>query len=361
MNQRTPLYEQHVQAGAKIVDFGGWDMPIHYGSQIEEHHWVREHAGVFDVSHMTVVDIEGPDSEAYLRYLLANDVAKLKDDGKALYSAMLNEQGGILDDLIVYKYAQVYRLVVNCATREKDLAWMEKQSEGFSIKLEERSELAMLAIQGPEAESKVQSLLTQEDLQKVSRLAPFQGTETEYGFLARTGYTGEAGYEIILPGEQEAEFWQQLLALDIRPIGLGARDTLRLEAGMNLYGSDMDENINPYQAAMAWTLDWTDENRDFLGRAALLSQKASNKLVLVGLVLKERAVLRAHQKVYVADGEGEITSGSFSPSLNCSIALARIPRTEQKTAQVEIRKKMMDVDIVKAPFVRNGKQVYKTL
>lgn len=360
MGKQTPLYHQHLQAGGKLVDFGGWDMPLHYGSQLEEHHQVRKDAGVFDVSHMTVVDVKGKDSLSYLRYLLANDVAKLKEPGKALYSAMLNEAGGIIDDLIVYKMQGWFRLVVNCGTREKDLAWMSKQAKGFEVVIHERDELAMLAIQGPQAEKKLFTLLTAQQQASLSTLAVFQGVDTDLGFFARTGYTGEAGYEVILEADKAQQLWKDLLAAGVPPIGLGARDTLRLEAGMNLYGSDMDESVSPLQAAMAWTLAWDDASRQFIGRAALESQKQqANTTQLVGLVLKERAVLRAHQKITVAEGEGEITSGTFSPTLACSIALARIPPTQQKTAQVEIRNKLFEVEIVKPPFVRHGKQVYK--
>ncbi len=360
MAKRTPLYDAHVNAGAKIVDFGGWDMPLHYGSQIEEHHVVRKGAGLFDVSHMTVVDVSGQDAKAFLRKLLANDVEKLKTQGKALYSAMLNEQGGILDDLIVYAMGDWYRVVVNCATREKDLAWMQSQSSGFEVNIEERADLAILALQGPEAESKLSQLLSDEENTQLKALSVFQAAELPMGFIAKTGYTGEAGFELIVTSEKALELWQKLLAVGVAPVGLGARDTLRLEAGMNLYGSDMDESINPFEAGMAWTLSLDDE-REFIGKKALLELKDTNKMELVGLLLKERGVLRAHQKVIVESGEGEITSGTFSPTLGFSIALARIPKCSQKTAKVEIRNKLLEVEIVQPPFVRHGKTVYKNI
>lgn len=360
MGNQTPLYQKHVDAGAKIVDFGGWDMPLHYGSQLDEHNHVREAAGVFDVSHMTVVDIKGEAAEAYLRYLLANDVAKLKKTGKALYSAMLNQSAGILDDLIAYRMDGWFRLVVNCGTREKDLQWMKQQAAGFEVFIEERADLGILAVQGPKAQECVFKLLDGASQKILNELSVFQGAEIEQGFFAKTGYTGEAGFEIILADESLEAFWQALLDANVKPIGLGARDTLRLEAGMNLYGSDMDESVSPLQSAMAWTIDWEDESRDFIGRKALEEQKQSNKEELVGLVLKGRGVLRGHQKVLVSEGEGEITSGTFSPTLGYSIALARIPKTNQNHAKVEIRKKVLDVEIVRPPFVRNGKQVYKT-
>lgn len=360
MAQRTALYDTHVQSGAKMVDFGGWDMPINYGSQIEEHNAVRQDAGMFDVSHMTVVDVTGNDSQAYLQKLLANDVAKLTSPGKALYSGMLNEDGGVIDDLIVYNMEGWYRVVVNCATRNKDLAWMEKQAAGFQVDIKERPDFAMVAVQGPNAIAKAAQVLA-DQAELIQSLNIFQGKPANDWFIARTGYTGEDGLEIMLPNEQAATFWQQLTDAGVAPCGLGARDTLRLEAGMNLYGSDMDESISPLSAAMGWTIAWQPESRDFIGRTALQQQKSEGNLPkLVGLVLETRGVLRGHQKVVVEGvGEGEITSGTFSPTLGYSIALARVPAGTGSTAQVEIRGKLHNVKVVKPPFVRNGKQVYQ--
>ena len=362
MALRTPLYDQHLAAGAKMVDFGGWDMPINYGSQLEEHHQVRRAVGMFDVSHMTVVDVAGSEAQAYLQYLLANDVARLKAPGKALYSGMLNEQGGVIDDLIVYLASDGYRVVVNAATREKDLAWMNLQAESFAVKLTERAELAMIAVQGPQALEMVKSVVNDDRAALISDLKPFQGLASGDWFIGRTGYTGEDGLEIMLPAEQSADFWQTLLAAGCKPCGLGARDTLRLEAGMNLYGADMDESISPLAANMAWTIAWEPAERDFIGRQALEAQKAAgDQPKLVGLVLEEHAVLRGHQKVIVDGvGEGEITSGTFSPTLGYSIALARVPRVPRATgsrAKVEIRGKLLDVRVVKPCFVRNGQSV----
>ena len=359
MALRTPLYDQHLAAGAKMVDFGGWEMPINYGSQLEEHHQVRRAVGMFDVSHMTVVDVAGSEAQAYLQYLLANDVARLKTPGKALYSGMLNEAGGVIDDLIVYLASDGYRVVVNAATREKDLAWMNTQAESFAVKLTERADLAMIAVQGPQALELVKSVVNDDRAALISDLKPFQGLASGDWFIGRTGYTGEDGLEIMLPAEQSAEFWQTLLAAGCKPCGLGARDTLRLEAGMNLYGSDMDESISPLAANMAWTIAWEPAERDFIGRQALEAQKAAgDQPKLVGLVLEERAVLRGHQKVIVDGvGEGEITSGTFSPTLGYSIALARVPRVTGSSAKVEIRGKLLDVRVVKPCFVRNGQLV----
>ncbi|WP_017938083.1 glycine cleavage system aminomethyltransferase GcvT [Zestomonas thermotolerans] len=357
MGQRTPLYELHLALGAKMVDFGGWDMPLHYGSQVEEHHQVRRECGVFDVSHMTVVDVSGSQARDYLRQLLANDVARLQAPGKALYSAMLNERGGVVDDLIVYRTETGYRLVVNAATRAKDLAWMRARAEGFAVELQERAELAMLAIQGPQARARVAELMSAARAALIHELKPFEGAFEGDWFIARTGYTGEDGLEIMLPAAQAAEFFNDLVGAGIAPIGLGARDTLRLEAGMNLYGQDMDEDVSPLSANMAWTIAWEPVERDFVGRQALEALRAvGDQPKLVGLVLEERGVLRAHQVVRVEGiGEGEITSGSFSPTLGKSIALARVPAATGDRAQVEIRGKWYPVRVVKPSFVRHGK------
>ena len=357
MGQRTPLYDLHVALGAKIVDFGGWDMPLHYGSQVEEHHQVRRDCGVFDVSHMTVVDVSGSQAKAYLQHLLANDVDRLQMLGKALYSGMLNEQGGVIDDLIVYLTAEGYRVVVNASTRDKDLAWMQLQSAGFDVALQHQAGLAMLAVQGPQARAKTAELVSAARAALIQELKPFQGLPEGDWFIARTGYTGEDGLEIMLPAEQAPGFLNELVGVGIAPAGLGARDTLRLEAGMNLYGQDMTEEVSPLAANMGWTIAWEPAERQFVGRAVLEAQRAAgNQPKLVGLVLEERGVLRAHQVVRVEGvGEGEITSGSFSPTLGKSIALARVPAGTGDRAEVEIRGKWFPVRVVQANFVRHGK------
>lgn len=368
MGQQTALYAKHLEAGAKIVDFGGWDMPIQYRSLIEEHTAVREHAGVFDVSHMTIVDIAGPDAETWLQYLLANDVARLKAPGHALYTGMLNEHGGVIDDLIVYRMTAGFRLVVNCATREKDLAWMQSQQAGFTVTLTERPELAILAVQGPQAIRIVLEIVNRrfstEDSEKVGGLKNFSGVELDTWFIARTGYTGENGVEIMMPNSEAPQTWDQLLDAGVKPIGLGARDTLRLEAGMNLYGHDMDETISPLSANMAWTIAWDPADRDFIGRRALQEQRKTPARLPVqtGLVLEERGVLREGLRVEctLVDGtkkDGVITSGTFSPTLKQGIALARIPAETQQCA-VDIRGKLVPVRLVKPGFVRQGKKVF---
>lgn len=357
MGQRTPLYDLHLALGAKMVDFGGWDMPLHYGSQVEEHHQVRRDCGVFDVSHMTVIDVTGPQAKEWLQHLLANDVERLHGCGRALYSAMLNEKGGVVDDMIVYRTEAAYRLVVNAATRDQDIAWMHAQLGDYQVHLHERSELAMLAIQGPHARQKIAELVTQSRGTLIHQLKPFEGQADGDWFIARTGYTGEDGLEIVLPADQAPGFFNDLVGAGISPIGLGARDTLRLEAGMNLYGQDIHQDVSPLASNMAWSIAWEPVERNFIGRAALEAEKAAGvQWKLVGLVLEERGVLRAHQVVRIANiGEGEITSGSFSPTLSKSIALARVPTATSDRAEVEIRGKWYPVRVVKPTFVRHGK------
>ncbi|KZN29054.1 glycine cleavage system aminomethyltransferase GcvT [Pseudoalteromonas luteoviolacea] len=359
MTSKTVLHAKHLEAGAKMVDFHGWEMPINYGSQIEEHHAVRQDAGMFDVSHMTIVDVKGADAQAFLRKLVANDVAKLTVPGKALYTGMLNEQGGVIDDLIIYFFTETeYRLVVNSATREKDLAHIGTVAADFEVTVTERPEYAMIAVQGPNAKEKTATILSAEQQAAVEGMKPFFGAQAGNLFIATTGYTGEAGYEIVVHNDDAEALWQQLLDAGVRPAGLGARDTLRLEAGMNLYGSDMDETVSPLAANMAWTIAWEPEDRDFIGRKVVEQQRADKSTdKLVGLVLESKGVLRGGSKVIVEGGEGVITSGTFSPTLGFSVALARVPRSTGETAQVEMRKKLVDVKVVKPCFVRNGKSV----
>ncbi len=374
MSNRTSLFQQHIDAGAKIVDFSGWEMPINYGSQIEEHNQVRTAAGVFDVSHMTVVDVTGSDAKAYLQKLLANDVARLDEIGRALYSGMLNEDGGVIDDLIVYRMRDGYRLVVNCATRTKDLRWMALQTTGFSVAVQEKPQLGILAVHGPESIERVCAVLADcgrdaaAETAAISALGNFRGVELGDWFVARTGYTGEKGLEVILPATEAPQLWDALLAGGVKPIGLGARDTLRLEAGMNLYGHDMDETISPLSANMGFSIAWEPNDRDFVGRAALIAQRAELEAgrlpILTGLVLEQRGVLREGLAVVCKDAEGKelangvITSGTFSPTLKHSIALARVPATTA-SCEVDLRGTLTPVRQVKPNFVRMGKKVFE--
>ncbi len=370
MTQKTILNETHRALGAKMVDFGGWDMPLSYGSQIDEHHQVRRDAGMFDVSHMTVVDLRGDRTRAFLRRLLANSVDKLRKSGKALYSCMLDERAGVIDDLIVYFLAEdFFRLVVNAATRDKDLAWITAQAAAFGVSVIERPELSMIAVQGPNARDKVIGLLSADTAPVAAKIGKFVATEavTKDGvplFVARTGYTGEDGFEIVVPEDHAVALWRALLDAGVKPAGLGARDTLRLEAGMNLYGQDMDETVTPFEAALDWTValdaDVDGAPRDFIGRAALEAQRAAGvSRRMIGLVMDEKGVLRHGQTVLTAAGDGEILSGTFSPTLGKAVAFARVPAGDGPDAlgdvRVDIRGKAVPVRVVAFPFVRDGK------
>jgi len=353
---RTSLYDTHLEMGAKMVDFAGWDMPIQYKGQIEEHHQVRTDAGMFDVSHMTTVDLSGARTREFLSYLVSNDVAKLQESGKALYTCMLREDGGVIDDLIIYFMSEEwFRLVVNAATREKDLAWIEAQAAAFDVDVKERTEFAMIAVQGPKALEKAVQILPSDSADAIRSLSRFQAIDVAEFFVARTGYTGEDGLEILLPNEAAPDFWKALNQVGVEPIGLGARDTLRLEAGMNLYGNDMTEETSPLISALGWTVAMKNE-RDFIGRTALEAEKEKGVTQkLTGVVLEGRGVMRGHQKVF-QNGEavGELTSGGFSPTLKQSIGFARINKQVEGDVEIEIRNKMVAAKIVKYPFVRDG-------
>jgi aminomethyltransferase len=356
MTQRTPLHPVHLELSARMVDFGGWDMPLAYGSQIEEHHAVRRDAGMFDVSHMCVVDLHGAGARALLSRLLANDVGRLRVPGKALYSCMLREDGGVIDDLIAYFLEEGwFRLVVNAGTARKDLDWIGRHAADQGVKVVPRRDLAMVAVQGPNARARVVAQVPAVYQERVLALSPFFGVTGGELFVARTGYTGEDGFEVMLPAVQAPTFWLALEAAGVTPCGLGARDTLRLEAGMNLYGNDMDETVSPLESGLGWTVA-LDEGRDFIGRDALLAQKRRGGLRrLVGLVLEDRGVLRAHQRVVAGDaGEGEITSGGWSPTMERSIALARVPAGTGDRVQVDLRGRLVNARVVKPPFVRHG-------
>ena len=358
--KRTPLYDTHVAAKARLVDFGGWEMPVNYGSQIEEHHAVRRDAGIFDVSHMLNVDVTGADATAFLRRLVANDVTKLTQAGKALYSCMLNPQGGVIDDLIIYFFtATQWRLVVNAGTANKDIAWMQRvvAAGKFQVTIAPRRDLAMVAIQGPNARAKVWA--ARPDWQAATQnlgvfcAAVFVGDV----LVARTGYTGEDGFEIVLPAAEVAQLWADLIGQQAHPCGLGARDTLRLEAGMNLYGQDMDELIHPNQAGLTWTVSLKDPERFFIGRKAL--EQFADPKVFVGLKLLDRGVMRAHMVVRTDDGLGEVTSGTMSPTLGVSIGFARLPLGVEvgDHVEIDIRGKWVPAEVCKLPFVRQGAEV----
>jgi aminomethyltransferase len=359
--KHTPLHAIHRAAGARMVDFGGWDMPVHYGSQIDEHNAVRRDAGMFDVSHMRALDLEGNGARDFLRYALANNVDKLKAPGKALYSCLLTASGTVVDDLIVYFLREdFFRIVVNAATTDKDVACFRqlRAERAPQLRLAVRDDLAMIAVQGPNARAKVWAAVAGSETAS-KELKPFSATTmpSQWGelFIARTGYTGEDGFELVVPAVHAAELWGALRAASVAPAGLGARDTLRLEAGMNLYGQDMDERTTPLESGLAWTVDLASP-RDFVGKAALLAHPPQRQQV--GLLLADKGgVLRAHQVVRSDQGEGEITSGTFSPTLKRSIALARIPQGVAlgDIVTVAVRDKTLAARVVKTPFVRNGR------
>lgn len=362
MLKKTVLNAAHRALNARMVDFGGWDMPVNYGSQIEEHHAVRNDCGMFDVSHMCPVDLAGAGCRPFLSRLLANDVARLTAPGKALYSAMLNEAGGVIDDLIVYFFSDTrFRLVVNAGTADKDLAWMRAKAAEwkFDVSIKPRREgdgaLGLIAVQGPNARARVAQVLPRAKA-AIAELKPFFAAEVGSYFIASTGYTGEDGVEIMLPAGETEALWNALKAAGVAPCGLGARDTLRLEAGMNLYGQDMDETVSPLDAGMAWTVALKDE-RDFVGKTALLA--TGQRQAFLGLILRDKGVLRGHQRVVTAHGDGEITSGSFSPTLQQSIALARLPLGIRvgDGVEVDIRGKLLKAEVVKPVFARHGKAV----
>ena len=355
--KKTALNAEHHALGGRLVDFAGWEMPIQYASQLEEHHAVRNDAGAFDVAHMSAVDLTGPRTREFLRHLLANDVAKLTKPGKALYSCMLDETGGVIDDLIVYFFDEShFRLVINAGTTAKDLEWLRRQAPAFGVQLRHREDLGILAVQGPKAREKVLAQLPADLAARAGELGPFSAVLAGDWLVARTGYTGEDGFELIVPHGDLVALWKKLLAAGVKPCGLGARDTLRLEAGMNLYGQDMDEAVNPLECGLAWTVALAPDDRQFIGRAATESHRNSPRRRMIGIVLDGGGVLRAHQKVRGANGEtGETTSGSFAPTMKASIAFARVPQGITAPYEVEIRGRWLPVREVKPPFVRNGK------
>ncbi len=339
-----------------MTDFGGWSMPLHYGSQIREHQAVRERAGMFDVSHMMVIDIAGPQALDLLHRTFAGDAAKAVPGG-AVYGALLNEDAGILDDLIVYGRAAGYRAIVNAATGARVLGWLRSHAERLACTLRERRDLAMVAVQGPGAISLFSEVMG--DL-GTAELAPFGTLEDGPTMVARTGYTGEDGVEVLLPSGDAAALWRRLQGVGVAPAGLAARDTLRLEAGLNLYGQDMDETTTPLEANLAWTVAWEPSERQFIGRAALAKQRAAGaEQALKGVVLEGKGVMRRGQRIATDSGEGIVTSGIYSPTLGYSIALARLPRRAADRCTVDIRGREAPARIVRPPFVRRGRRVFK--
>jgi len=364
MTTKTVLFDLHQQLGAKIVDFAGWQMPLHYGSQIKEHGYVREDAGFFDVSHMQVIDISGSDCVKFLSYLLANDIAKLTTQGKALYSCMLNPAGGVVDDLIVYRLTDTYRIILNASVDGANLTWLQTQATAFNVNIVAQTDLSIIAIQGKNAREKTIPLLPTALQQPAKNLTPFFATDIIDNYcIARTGYTGEDGFEVMLPIDKTVNFVKALVESGVMPCGLGARDSLRLEAGMNLCGVDMDAEHSPLVSGLSWTVAFQPEQRDFIGRNALIQQQTNGiQQKLIGLILTSRGVLRNDLAVFQQDKcVGKITSGGFSPTLKHSIAFARIDAdTTEKTQAltVEMRGKHLPVKSVKLPFIRHGRACF---
>ncbi len=353
---KTPLHALHLAAGARMAPFAGWDMPLHYGSQLDEHHAVRAAAGVFDVSHMAQADLSGPQADDYLRRVLCGDVARIAS-GKALYTCLLNEQAGIIDDLLVYRLgADRFRLVLNAARREADLAWLRAGQAGFDVVLTPRDELAMLAVQGPQARALADPLLPAALRAGVAGLARFAAAEDDDWLVGRTGYTGEDGYEIMLPAAAAPALWQALLQAGVRPAGLGARDTLRLEAGLSLYGHDMDDTVTPLECGLGWTVHWEPAQRDFIGRAALAAQRAAGPdRQRAGVVLACRGVLRDGAPVLQEGRQiGHLTSGGFGPTVGRGIGLARVEAGAGGACTIRIRDRELPARFVNPPFVREG-------
>lgn len=357
-SRRTPLHAAHIAAKAIMCDFAGWAMPMRYGSQIEEHRAVRADAGMFDVSHMAIIDVSDAGAggaKAFLQRLLANDVGRLAAPGQALYGLLLNERGGIIDDVIAYRLESGYRVVANASTRGCVLNWLAQHASAFGVELREREDLAMIAVQGPQALQRFAAASGRD----ISDLRRFHAVAATGWMIARTGYTGEDGLEAMLPAAEAPRLWQRLEAAGVRAAGLGARDTLRLEAGLNLHGQDMDESTSPLESNLAWTVAWKPPERDFIGRRALEAQRERKPLMrLRGLVHEGRGVLRRGMQVATDAGEGVVTSGSFAPALGLSIGLARLPAAAAGDAKVALRGAWRAARIVAPPFVRNGARTF---
>jgi len=363
LNFTTPLLQEHLKSSAKLINFHGWEMPINYGSQIAEHNTVRNSCGIFDVSHMTILDLSGKENLEFIKYLLANDVASLKEECDALYSPMLNHEGGIKDDLIIYSMKFGFRMIVNCATREKDLAWISKIASSFEVIVKERQDLAMVALQGPKSDNVLKQCIDEISFSKLQKKKTFQGIITKETMITRTGYTGEKGVEILLPKEKATDLWNNVIKAGARPIGLGARDTLRLEAGMNLYGFEMDEMISPLECNMSLYVSLEDKNREFIGKNSYIMKKDSNDYsVLKGMLIDDKAIIRNGQKVFIENGgmniSGVVTSGSFSPSLLKGIALVRIPEAKSTKCFAEVRGKKIRGILGKPKFMKEGKSIF---
>lgn len=360
---KTILHDRHVGLAARMAPFAGWEMPLDYGSQIAEHHAVRRACGVFDVSHMGVVDLTGGDVSGLTRWLLACDPGRLTD-GAGQYGLLLNERGGVTDDLIAYRLRpDHFVLVINAGNREKDLAWIRIHAPAHNVTVTERTDLAILALQGPEAVRHLADALPPEMAERAAALPSFHILEEGGRRVARTGYTGEDGFELILPLGEAGAAWDRLLASGVAPVGLGARDTLRLEAGLNLHGHDMDSKSNPLERGLGWTIAWEPESRIFSGRQVLEPFRNDPTLrKRIGILLIDKGVLRDHLPVFFeGDVVGEITSGGYSPTLERGIALAVVDSRLQPGAacQVEVRGRRLNARAVRPPFVKFGQSALR--
>jgi aminomethyltransferase len=346
--KRTPLHDRHVAAGAKMVPYAGWEMPVQYAGIKDEHLTVRSSVGVFDVSHMGEIETTGPDAEAFLQRILSNDVTKIAEGG-AQYSVLCKEDGGVLDDLFSYRLApDRFLTVTNAANHDKDLAWFQKQAEAFDVTLHDRiHDLAMLAVQGPEARGIVASLADQE-LPKRFRTATMTVAGAPNVLVCGTGYTGEDGVELILRGEDAERVWDAVLRAGATPAGLGARDTLRLEVCFHLYGNDLMESRGPIEAGLGWCCK---EDTGFIGSEAVrATREAGPKEKLAPFVITGAGIARQGNPV---EGGGEVTSGTLSPSLNIGIGMAYLPpeKTEPGTAiEIDVRGKARPAEVRSKPL-----------
>jgi aminomethyltransferase len=359
--RRTPLYDLHRELGAKLIDFGGWEMPVQYAGILEEHRAVRERVGIFDVSHMGELEVTGPDSLALLQWLTPNDVARL-EDGRCHYTAFLTEKGTFVDDLLVYrKGAESWLLVVNASNTPQDFEWARAHRRGNAEVVDASDRYALIAVQGPRAAALLSRLAADDP----SDLAYYAFRETSVAgspaLVSRTGYTGEDGFEIYLAPESAAPVFRSLLeegrADGATPCGLGARDTLRLEARMALYGNDIDESVTPWEADLGWIVKM--KKGDFQGREALVQQKAEGvPRKLVGFEMVDRGIARHGYPAKTASGEGIVTSGTHSPTLGKPIGLALLPTAASAVGtafEVDIRGRAARARIVETPFYKRPK------
>lgn len=365
--KRTPLFEEHKNLNAKIVDFAGWEMPVSYESIIDEHNCVRNNIGLFDVSHMGEVFVSGKDSLKFLNKLVPQQVSKLVDS-KAVYCQLLQENGCIIDDLIIYKLKENdYLIILNASRVDVDYDWFVQQASGYDVKIENKSdELALIAVQGPKAKLLIEkaglSLDNQPAFFSIKKAQIF-GIEM---YVSRTGYTGEDGFELLMKNEEASKIWKMLLEqgkeFGVKPIGLGARDTLRLEAALPLYGNDLTLDTTPIEAGLSWSVSKTKEE-DYNGKNVIQEQLANGTdKKLIGFKLLDKSIARHEYEIYMNNEQvGIVTSGGVSPVLGCNIGLAYVKNIKDicigAVLQVKIRERLHDIEVVKLPFVKKNNKV----